>query len=153
MKTLRLHLSPKENLRFNRFENLFLSKKKLKKSHIWFLILFCCSTFYSKAQTPLDAAVSFSGNEGYFKVVVADTNDVNEIEMLVGTDENASEMFSHIFTYDQTSGLPSGMSYSRTGNEINVGMGTVTLLNAYQAKVRLKNGSNNWSNWYEFIGN
>ena len=86
-------------------------------------------------------------------MVVADTNDVNEIEMLIGTDDNASEMFSHIFTYDQTSGLPFGMSYSRTGNEINVGMGTVTFLNAYHAKVRLKNGSNNWSNWYEFIGN
>ena len=117
------------------------------------ILLFFFIANAGKSQTPLDAAVSFSGNEGYFKVVVADTNDVNEIEMLVGTDDNASEMFSHIFTYDQTSGLPSGMSYSRTGNEINVGMGTVILLNAYHAKVRLKNGSNIWSNWYEFIGN
>ncbi|MBL0343041.1 MAG: hypothetical protein IPP71_20540 [Bacteroidetes bacterium] len=153
MKTIHHLLSPKEDKRFNRVENLLPTNQLLVKFHIWFLILFCYCTFYSKAQTPLDAAVSFSGTEGYFKVVVADTNDVNEIEMLVGTDDNASEMFSHIFTYDQTSGLPSGMSYSRTGKEINVGMGTVTLLNAYHAKVRLKNGSNNWSNWYEFIGN
>jgi hypothetical protein len=153
MKTNYNLLSPKENKRFIRFKNSIAAKQFLIKFHFLFLILFCCCTFYSNAQSPLDAAVSFSGNEGYFKVVVPDTNDVSEIEMLVGTDDNASEMFSHIFTYDQASGLPSGMSYSRTGNEINVGMGTVTLLNAYQAKVRLKNGSNYWSDWYEFIGN
>ena len=153
MKTSQNLFSWKESKRFIRFKNSVPFNQLVVKFYIWFLILFCCCTFYSKAQTPLDAAVSFSGNEGYFKVVVADTNDVNEIEMLVGPDDNASEMFSHIFTYDQTSGLPSGMSYTRTGNEINVGMGTVTLLNAYHAKVRLKNGSNSWSDWYEFIGN
>ncbi|MBL0340012.1 MAG: hypothetical protein IPP71_03290 [Bacteroidetes bacterium] len=153
MKTNHNLLSRKETKRFIRFENLISSNQSLVKFHIWFLILFCCCTFYSHAQAPLDASVSFSGNHGYFKVMVPDTNDVSEIEMLVGTDDNASEMFSHIFTYDQVSGLPSGLSYSRTGNEINIGMGTVTLLNAYNAKVRLKNGSNSWSDWYEFIGN
>jgi hypothetical protein len=107
----------------------------------------------SKAQSPLDGAVSFIGNEGYFKVVVPDTNNVNEIEIMIGTDNDPSEMFSHTFTYDQNSGLPSGVSYARSGNEISIGMGTVTLLNAYYAKVRLKNTSNSWSDWYEFIGN
>ena len=126
----------------------------LKQNYkILLTILFMSIFTYSKAQAPLDATVSFSGNEGFFKVVIPDTNDVNEIEILVGTDDNASEMFSHVFTYDQVSGLPSGMTYSRTGNEINVGMGAVTLLNAYHVKVRLKNGSNSWSDWYEFIGN
>ena len=110
-------------------------------------------TTSSKAQSPLDGAVSFIGNEGYFKVVVPDTNNVNEIEIMVGTETNPSEMFSHTFTYDQNSGLPSGVSYSRTANEISIGMGTVTLLNTYNAKVRLKNTSNSWSDWYEFIGN
>ncbi|HMT28519.1 MAG TPA: hypothetical protein PKD91_04495 [Bacteroidia bacterium] len=153
MKTNHNLLSPKENQSLCYFKKVFTDKNQLLKIHVWFLILFCCCTFYSNAQAPLDAAVSFSGNQGYFKVMVPDTNDVSEIEMLVGTDDNASEMFSHIFTYDQVSGLPSGLSYSRTGNEINVGMGTVTLLNAYNAKVRLKNGSNSWSDWYEFIGN
>jgi|GEM_PF-1923426 len=145
-------LSPKENQLHCLFKNRF-TNKNLLKIPIWFLILFCYGTNTAHAQSPLDAAVTFSGNEGTFKVMVPDTNDVNEIEMQVGTQDNASEMFSQIFSYDQLSGFPSGMSYSQSGNEITFGMGTVVLQNAYHAKVRLKNGSNSWSDWYEFIGN
>ena len=146
MKTKPKVLSPKEK------DFIFLMNQSFK-SIILFLILFCCWNLSVQAQAPLDGAVTFIGNEGYFKVVVPDTNSVNEIEVMVGTESNSSEMFSHTFTFDQNSGLPSGVSYARTGNEIIVGMGTVTLLNAYNAKVRLKNTSNSWSNWYEFIGN
>jgi len=146
MKTTQNHLSPKENQLIYRF-NLFLKIK------ISCLILFCCCYFNSVAQSPLDAAVTFSVNEGTFKVVVPDTNNVNAIEMLVGTDDNANEIFSLTCAYDPSSGLPTGVSYTRTGNEIKIEMGTVTLLSAYTAKVRLKNGSNSWSDWYEFIGN
>lgn len=131
-------------------------KRKLlmKKNFNTFLVLiFLIISNTCNAQTPLDAAVTFSGNEGYYKVVVPDTNDVNQIEMLVGSDDNPAELFSQTLTYDQSSGLPTGVTYSRSGNEITIGMGTVTLLNAYHAKVRLKNSSNNWSDWYEFIGN
>ena len=153
MKTIQNLLSPKENQQLCYFKGGFTFKNQLLKIPILFLILFCCDTIGANAQAPLDAAVSFSGNEGYFKVMVPDTNDVNQIEMLVGSDDNAGELFSQIIAYDQLSGLPTSVSYSRSGNEITIGMGTVTLLNAYHAKVRLKNSSNNWSDWYEFIGN
>lgn len=146
MKTTLKFLSPKEDKRCIRSQNLF-------RFHCWFLILFCWCTISSNAQSPLDAAVSFTDNEGFFKVVVADTNNVSEIEVMVGSDDNPAELFSHVFSYDQSSGLPSGLSYSRSANEIILGMGTVTLLNAYNAKARLKDGSGNWSSWYEFIGN
>jgi len=146
MKTTLKHHSPKENLLFYRF-------KLILKIKISFLILIYCCSFNAIAQAPLDAAVTFSGNEGTFKVVLPDTNDVSEIEMLVGSDDNESELFSLTCAYDPSSGLPTGVTYSRTGNEIKIGMGTVTLLSAYVAKVRLKIGSNSWSDWYEFIGN
>lgn len=145
--------SPKENQSLCYFNNGFNYKNQLLKIPICFLILFCCVSISANAQAPLDAAVTFSGNEGYFKVVVPDTNDVNQVEMLVGSNDNPAELFSQTVTYDQSSGLPTGVTYSRSGNEITIGMGTVTLLSAYHAKVRLKNSSNNWSDWYEFIGN
>ncbi len=130
-------------------------RKLLRTSNFntFLVLIFLIISNTCNAQAPLDAAVTFSGNEGYFKVVVPDTNDVTQIEMLVGSDDNTSELFSQIITYDQSSGLPTGVTYSRIGNEINIGMGTVTMLSAYHAKVRLKNSSNNWSDWYQFIGN
>ncbi|MBL0340442.1 MAG: hypothetical protein IPP71_05655 [Bacteroidetes bacterium] len=67
----------------------------LQQNYKILLTILLTSIFtYGKAQAPLDAAVSFSGNQGYFKVMVPDTNDISEIEMLVGTEDNASEMFS-----------------------------------------------------------
>ena len=118
------------------------------------LILFL--TFLSlegKAQTPLDANLSISSNTGIFSLVIPDSTNISEIQLQIGSNANPSEVFEHTFVYDQISGLPSGLSYSRAGVNINLGLGTLTPLNIYYVKTRLKNSSGSWGDRYEFVGN
>ena len=120
------------------------------------LVLIVFLTFLSlegKAQTPLDANLSISDNTGIFSIVIPDSTNISEIELQIGSNENPSEVFEHTFVYDQTSGLPTGLSYSRDGVNINLGLGTLVPLNIYHAKTRLKNSSGSWGDWYEFVGN
>ncbi|MBL7915953.1 MAG: hypothetical protein JNL49_13040 [Bacteroidia bacterium] len=106
-----------------------------------------------KAQTPLDANLSISNNTGIFSLVIPDSTNISEIELQIGSIANPTEVFEHTFVYDQTSGLPTGLSYSRAGVNINLGLGSLTPLNIYHVKTRLKNGSGAWGDWYEFVGN
>ncbi|MBK8416660.1 MAG: hypothetical protein IPL22_20410 [Bacteroidetes bacterium] len=120
------------------------------------LVLIVFLTFLSlegKAQTPLDANLSISDNTGIFSIVIPDSTNISEIELQIGSSENPSEVFEHTFVYDQTTGLPTGLSYSRDGVNINLGLGTLVPLNIYHVKTRLKNGSGSWGDWYEFVGN
>ncbi|MBL7914332.1 MAG: hypothetical protein BWY67_00360 [Bacteroidetes bacterium ADurb.Bin397] len=126
----------------------------LKKRKLNFLIvIFIFNIISAKAQTPLDANLSINNNTGIFSLVIPDSTNISEIELQIGSNENPTEVFEHIFIYDQTSGLPNGLSFSRSGVTINLGLGTITPLNIYHVKTRLKNGSGDWSDWYEFVGN
>jgi hypothetical protein len=120
------------------------------------LVIVVFLTFLSlegKAQTPLDANLSISNNTGIFSIVIPDSTNISEIELQIGSNSNPSEVFEHTFFYDQTSGLPTGLSYTRSGVNIILGLGTLTALNIYHVKTRLKNGSGAWGDWYEFVGN
>ena len=120
------------------------------------LVLIAFLTFLSlegKAQTPLDANLSISNNKGIFSLIIPDSTNILEIELQIGSNGNPSEVFEHTFVYDQTSGLPTGLSFSRSGVNINLGLGILTPLNIYYVKTRLKNGSSAWGDWYEFVGN
>jgi hypothetical protein len=130
-------------------------KRKLAQTAFKLLLMFLLTLIFNegKSQTILDANLSVSGNTGNFSLVVADTSDVSEIELQIGSDENPSEVFEHTFVYDQTSVLPGGLTYTRSGASINLGLGTLTPLSIYHVKTRLKNGSGGWGDWYEFVGN
>ncbi len=126
----------------------------LKKRKLNFLIvIFIFNIISAKAQTPLDANLSISNNTGIFSLVIPDSTNISEIELQIGSSEDPSEVFEHTFVYDQTSGLPNGLSYFRSGVTINLGLGTITPLNIYHVKTRLKNSSGSWGAWYEFVGN
>ncbi|MBK8416461.1 MAG: hypothetical protein IPL22_19315 [Bacteroidetes bacterium] len=101
----------------------------------------------------MDANLSISNNTGIFSLVIPDSTNILEIELIIGTKANLSDVFAHTYTFDQTSGLPTGLSYSRTGVNINLGLGSLTPLNIYHVKTRLKNSSGTWGDWYEFVGN
>jgi hypothetical protein len=133
---------------------LLYKRNFAKPLSILVLILFLILSFLEgKAQTPLDANLSINGNTGIFSLVIPDSTNISEIELQIGSNENPSEVFEHTFVYDQTSGLSNGLSFSRSGVTINLGLGTITPLNIYHVKTRLKNGSGSWGDWYEFVGN
>jgi hypothetical protein len=130
-------------------------KRKLSKMTYKIVLLFVLSFIFieGKAQTPLDANLSISSNTGIFSLVIPDSTNISEIELQIGSGEDPSEVFEHTFVYDQTSGLSNGLSISRSGVTINLGLGTITPLNIYHVKTRLKNNSGSWGAWYEFVGN
>ena len=127
------------------------NKKKLK-TPVLFLILFWCYILNANAQVPTDLALSVSSGTGQLFVALPDSN-ISEIELQIGTKPGLSDVFSHTFTFDQTTGLPTGMTYSRNGLNTYLGLGAITPNTVYASKVRLKSTSGTWGDWYEIISN
>jgi len=136
----------------------FDSKSVFQKYLTFLLIIGWCFSWQTKtyAQTPappLDSYVSFSGGQGSVFLILPDTIGCSEIEVNLGSKTETGDLFTHDYVYDQESGLPSGLSYTRTGSDVIVGIGTVEVPPAFNVKIRLKNSSGNWSSWYEYITN
>ena len=127
------------------------NRKKLK-TPILFLILFWCFSLNANAQAPTDVTLSVNAGTGLLYVALPDSNMV-EIELQIGTKPGLSDVFSHTFTFDQTTGLPTGMTYSRNGLNTYLGLGAITPNTVYASKVRLKSTSGTWGDWYEIISN
>lgn len=117
-----------------------------------FVLIFLLFSQHLKAQTPLDATLSENGSGQLMYVLLPDSS-VSEIDVELGSKQGMTDLFDAGFVYDQTSGLPSGQSYSRTGLQVYLGLGNFIVPTAYFARIRLKNNSGSWSDWYEFIGN
>jgi len=117
------------------------------------LVSLICFFEEGKAQSPLDANLSMIGGAANFDVLLPDTTNISEIELQIGSSSNSAEYFSHVFSYDQSSGLPSGLTYTRDGASVALGLGTLSISNVYVVKTRLKNSSGSWGDWYEFVGN
>ncbi len=124
-----------------------------------FLILFSvCSLTSSKllAQNvapPLDSYVKNEGGTVTIFVALPDTITSSEIEVAIGSKNNNGDLFSHTYTIDQTSGLPTGLTYSRLGTNVFLGAGTITLTDAFNVKIRLKDAGGNWSSYYDYFSN
>ncbi len=125
---------------------------------VQFLVLICCLTLSenSQAQTvapPLDSYVSNTGGTVTVFVALPDSTTSSEIEVAIGSKNNNGDLFAYTYAFDQTSGLPSGLTYSREGTHLYLGAGAFTLPDAYNVKIRLKDGSGNWSDYYDYISN
>lgn len=134
------------------------TKGFLKFLIVQFLLLMCCMTLSenSLAQTvapPLDSYVSTTGGTVTVFVALPDSTTSSEIEVAIGSKNNNGDLFSHTYVYDQTSGLPTGLTYTRQGTHLYLGAGTIALTDAYNVKIRLKNSSGNWSAYYDYITN
>ena len=118
-----------------------------------------CCMFISettKAQIvapPLDSYISNTGGTVTVFIALPDSTTSSEIEVAIGSKNNSGDLFSHTYAFDQTSGLPSGLSYSREGTHLYLGAGAVVLTDAYNVKIRLKDSAGNWSAYYDYIAN
>ena len=119
---------------------------------VFSLTLLLCLSVAGKAQTPLDATLSENGSGQLMYVLLPDSS-VSEIDVELGSKQGMTDLFDAAYVFDQTSGLPAGQSYSRNGLQVYLGLGNFTVPTAYFARIRLKNNSGSWSDWYEFIGN
>ena len=129
----------------------------LQFSIIQFLLLICCMNVnYCQAQTvapPLDSYVKNDGATVTVFVTLPDSSTTTEIEVALGSKNNVGDLFSHTYTFDQTSGLPTGLTYSRQGIDVYLGAGSIVLTDAFNVKIRLKNSSGNWSSYYDYVSN
>jgi hypothetical protein len=147
--------------------NLYYATVLIRKSQQLFLysikkicciVLFLC-LYWSlavNAQTPApptDSYVNFESGQGTVYVAVSDTTTISEVEIQIGSKGVQDAVFSHSYVFDQTTGMPSGMTYSRTGLQLYLGMGTISPPPAVDVRVRLKDTSGNWSSWLEYVSN
>ncbi len=123
-----------------------------------FLLLFILSGNPLQAQSNFDAYVITSQPvndvvEGTMFITLSDTNQIDLIEVKVGSKEGQADLANQQFTYDQTSGLPAGMSWQRIGNRITLSLGSFAYSDLQFGYVRLKNSSGVWSGTFAFVTN
>lgn len=111
-----------------------------------------------KAQSNFDAYVVTSTPvndvvEGTMFITLTDTNQIDLIEVKVGSKEGQADLANHQFTFDQTLGLPAGMAWQRTGYRITLSLGSFAYSDLQFGYVRLKNESGVWSDIFAFVTN
>ena len=127
-----------------------------RKTLLLLFILF--SGIPLKAQSNFDAYVTTSAPindvvEGTMFITLSDTSQIDLIEVKVGSKEGQADLANHQFTYDQTSGLPAGMAWQRTGYRITLSLGSFAYSDLQFGYVRLKNISGTWSDTFAFVTN
>jgi len=111
-----------------------------------------------KAQSNFDAYVTTSEPindvvDGTLFITLTDTNQIDLIEVKVGSKEGQADLANHQFTYDQTSGLPAGMAWQRTGYRVTLSLGSFAYSDLQFGYVRLKSSSDVWSDTFAFVTN
>ena len=126
--------------------------------HGLLIILFSATTFIVQAQTPLDAFVTTTvpvndSVVGTMFITLADTNQVDLVEIKLGSKDGVTDLFNYSFAYDQTTGLPAGYVWSRTGNKLILQLGSFAYSDVQFGSVRVKNASGVWSDAFAFVTN
>lgn len=64
--------------------------------------------------------------------------NISEINIIAGTKKDSSDIFSHTFIFNDSIGLPAGLTYNTEGNTINLGLFETLRTDMYFYKVKLK---------------
>jgi hypothetical protein len=129
----------------------------------WMITFVCLCIFILKSALPgiaqpTSARVSFtpsgpSNAVGMCHVTLHDSTGVQSIEVELTDLMKKEVLFTREFAFDQTSGLPTGITWYREGTKVQLGIGTLPKKLAWQGKVRLKDGSGQWGEAYTFLFN
>ena len=100
-----------------------------------------------------DSARVMNQLEGTFHIYPVDTLHTAQIELSVGVSENDTSLLFQVIDFDNSSTLPAGYTYVRTGNRIVIGATGPTPAWTYFCRVRIKNNQGTWSQPYVFLAN
>ena len=122
------------------------------------LILVLQAPMISMAQTPEDATVSLTPDtggsvKGLFFVLLPDTNNLDAVEILLGSAEDTTDLVNYTFAFDVTTGLPSGFSWNRDGLKVYMNVGSFPLTDLRYGKVRLRRTGQGFGADYAFLAN
>ena len=128
---------------------------KLKLVMLIFVLL---APMITMAQTPEDATVSLTPDtggtvKGVFFVLLPDTNNLDALEIKLGSNEGDSNLVNYTFSYDVTTGLPSGFSWNRDGLKVYMNVGSFPLTDLRYGKVRLRRTGQGFGTDYAFVAN
>ncbi|MFH2144336.1 MAG: hypothetical protein ABIJ97_18055 [Bacteroidota bacterium] len=85
------------------------------------------------------------------KVTVADTSQLATVHIRIGTVEDGTDILNYSFQYDNTVGLPAGLTYLREQNIIYLGLYTTLQSDMYYYAVSIEDTNGNISltkKWY-----
>ncbi|MBK7967701.1 MAG: hypothetical protein IPK08_01600 [Bacteroidetes bacterium] len=115
------------------------------------MILFWCFSLNANAQSPTDVTLSVNAGTGLLYVALPDSN-ISDIEIAIGTKPGLTDVFSHTFTFDQTTGLPAGMTFTRNGLNSYLGLEQLQQIRCI-LQGQTQNTTGTWGDWYEIISN
>ncbi len=122
------------------------------------LIFVLMAPMITMAQTPEDATVSLTPDtggtvKGLFYVLLPDTNNLDAVEILLGSAEDTTDLVNYTFAFDVTTGLPSGFSWNRDGLKVYMNVGSFPLTELRYGKVRLRRTGQSYGAAYAFVAN
>ena len=122
------------------------------------LIFVLMTPMITMAQTPEDATMSLTPDtsgtvKGLFYVLLPDTNNLDAVEILLGSAEDTTDLVNYTFAFDVTTGLPSGFSWNRDGLKLNLNVGNFAATELRFGKVKLRRAGAGWGNAYKFVSN
>lgn len=128
---------------------------KLKLVMLIFVLL---APIITMAQTPEDATVSLTPDtggtvKGLFYVLLPDTNNLDAVEILLGSAEDTTDLVNYTFAFDVTTGHPSGFSWNRDGLKVYMNVGSFPLTELRYGKVRLRRTGQSYGAAYAFVAN
>ncbi len=128
------------------------------KFRVKILFFALISPMYLSAQNPEDATVSLTPDtggtvKGVFFVLLPDTNNLDALEIKLGSNEGDSNLVNYTFSYDVTTGLPSGFSWNRDGLKVYMNVGSFPLTDLRYGKVRLRRTGQGFGTDYAFVAN
>ncbi len=105
---------------------------------------------------PVSAHVGFGSTSNSvanakFHIQLPDSTGITDVEVQLFDGLKDTLVFNRVFIFDQTTGLPAGLSWFRQGEQVQIGIGTVPVRLVWQGKVRLRNNAAQWSDWYSFM--
>ncbi|MBL7922569.1 MAG: hypothetical protein JNL88_00065 [Bacteroidia bacterium] len=122
------------------------------------LAMLVLSSLTAKAQMPVDAYVTTSAPvndmvEGTGFITLADTNQVDLIELKLGSGDGLYDLFNYSFVFDQSSGLPTGCDWNRVGSKVILKLGSFPFSDVQFGMVRIKYHNGIYSDIYSFVTN
>ncbi len=105
------------------------------------------------ASIVLKAASTAGYFKGTFEIVVADTINIDQLELNLGSDADSSNLVFAVVDFDIPNGQPTGMHYSRFGNKIFITTDIFQKHFTYFGSVRAKSLSGTWEDSQRFVAN
>lgn len=81
-----------------------------------------------------------------FKILLSDTLNIKKIHLMAGLSEGSNDVFEVAVKLDDTSNLPSGVTYLRIGNLILVTAKEKTIYSNYYYQAKIEKTSGGFSN-------